>query len=260
MYRFWTRFVKPVIEIAAPMRVIEIGAGTGANTDRLLAHFQVVPAHFDIVDPAPHPSLAAVLARFGADGNLHRQKSLDALARLAPADLILVDGDHNWFTVHSELHAIFRRAAETGARPPILLFHDVAWPYGRRDMYYDPDAIPDAYRHPYAYRAMLPGRNELGDDGINGGLANALHEGGPRNGVLTAIEDFLAETQSAASFRVLPFYHGLGILVPEQRATPAMAALIASFFTTDALLASCVALEADAIRAQVELARQHGIR
>jgi Methyltransferase domain len=256
MYRFWTRFVKPVIETAAPKRVIEIGAGTGANTERLLTHFQAAPGHLDIVDPAPHPSLAIVLARFGADANLHRQKSLEALQLLAPADLILVDGDHNWFTVHSELDAIFRRAAETGSQPPILLFHDVAWPYGRRDMYYEPEAIPAEHRHPYAYRAILPGRNELGEDGVNGGLANALNEGGPRNGVLTAIEDFLAETRIAADFRILPFYHGLGILVPAPRATPALAALIASFFTTEALLASLAALEADAIRAQVDLAKQ----
>lgn len=37
---------------------------------------------------------------------------------------------------------------------------------------------------------MLPGRSELDRDGINAAYWNATHEGGSRNGVLTAIEDF----------------------------------------------------------------------
>lgn len=47
-------------------------------------------------------------------------------------------------------------------------------------------------------------------------LFNALHEGGPRNGVLTAVEDFLAENPSAYHFCRIRLEYGLGILQSRQ--------------------------------------------
>jgi hypothetical protein len=48
-----------------------------------------------------------------------------------------------------------------------------------------------------------------------GHFAWALHEGGPRNGVLTAIEDFVSELHEAGrtlAFAELPAVFGLGVL------------------------------------------------
>ena len=52
----------------------------------------------------------------------------------------MIDGDHNYFTVSEELRLIGERAP--GAELPLLLFHDVCWPHGRRDDYFDPEQIP----------------------------------------------------------------------------------------------------------------------
>ena len=52
----------------------------------------------------------------------------------------MIDGDHNYFTVREELRLIGERAQ--GAALPLLLFHDVGWPHGRRDDYFDAGAIP----------------------------------------------------------------------------------------------------------------------
>lgn len=96
----------------------------------------------------------------------------------------------------------------------MIFFHDVDWPYGRRDMYYQPDTIPPEYRHAYALKGMSRKQSALPDSGgVNTTYLNALHEGGPRNGVLTAIEDFVAEHASEYRFcRIKGHLCGLGIM------------------------------------------------
>ncbi|MGH8156483.1 MAG: class I SAM-dependent methyltransferase [Rhodanobacter sp.] len=246
MNRFWHRYLKPLIEIAQPRRIMEIGADRGWNTRNLLQYCREHGAHADIIDPAPQPSLHEVLAEFGpTEYRYLALKSLAAIPQLDTPDVALIDGDHNWATVHSELNLLHARAEQLGLPPPIVLSHDVAWPYARRDMYYNPDDLDAWQKHPYAYRGMLPSVPELVEHGMNGVLANALHEGGPRNGVLTAIEDYIASAGIEFTFRKLPFFNGLGILVPAARMTPALLALIDSFFSPESLLGACMALETD---------------
>ncbi|HLZ67345.1 MAG TPA: class I SAM-dependent methyltransferase [Aliidongia sp.] len=254
MHRFWARHIKPIVETLAPRRIIEVGAEFGWNTRHLLKYCRQTGCRLDIIDPAPHPALHDVRAAYSDEHVYHPLKSIDALPLVAPADLVLLDGDHNWATVFSELTLIFQRAFETGAVPPVVLFHDVAWPYARRDMYYNPAGINEADRHPYAYRGMLPGRSDLVDTGLNSHFANATHEGGPRNGVLTAVEDFKASADVPMTLYQLPFFNGLGILVPEARTTPELQAVIDGFFAAPAMMEICRHLEKDGMIVRAELA------
>ena len=57
----------------------------------------------------------------------------------------------------------------------------------------------------------------LDSGGLNCTLNNALVEGGPRNGVLTGIEDFLQASELDYLFINLPLYFGLGIMVVAER-------------------------------------------
>jgi hypothetical protein len=254
MHRFWARHIKPIVETLAPRRIIEVGAEFGWNTRHLLEYCRLTGCRIDIIDPAPHPALHDVRAAYPAEHNYHPLKSVEALPLITPADLVLLDGDHNWHTVYNELTLIFLRAAETGTLPPVVLFHDVAWPYARRDMYYDPAGLSEADRHPYAYRGMLPGQTELTDTGLNGHFANALTEGGPRNGVLTAVEDFKASSGVPMALYKLPFFNGLGILAPDVRMTPALQAVIDGFFSGPSLMEVCLHLERDGMTVRAELA------
>ena len=78
-------------------------------------------------------------------------------------------------------------------RLPLLLFHDVCWPHGRRDSYYAPDRIPDEYRETIAEGVgIAPEEPGLTYGGFPYKWVQE-REGGERNGVLTAVEDFLAE-------------------------------------------------------------------
>lgn len=246
MNRFWHRYIRPLIETAQPRRLMEIGADSGWNTRNILEYCRQTGAQADIIDPAPRPSLHEVLAAFGpAEYRYHPLKSVAAIPQLDTPDVALIDGDHNWATVYSELNLIHARAEQQQLAPPIVISHDVAWPYARRDMYYNPDDLEASQKHAYAYRGMLPGTSELVEHGMNGVLANALHEGGPRNGVLTAIEDYIASSGIDYTFRKLPFFNGLGILIPAARMTPSLQALVDSFFTAESLLEACMAVEAD---------------
>src|SRR5262245_65691885 len=102
-------------------------------------------------------------------------------------DVALVDGDHNWFTVYHELRLLAAAARREGAALPVLVLHDVGWPYGRRDLYYEPDRIPAEFRQDYLRAGMRPGESKLvWFGGLNRHMANARHEGGPRNGLMTA--------------------------------------------------------------------------
>ncbi|HEV2068222.1 MAG TPA: hypothetical protein VGR26_00340, partial [Acidimicrobiales bacterium] len=137
-----------------------------------------------------------------------------ALEKLEPADVYLVDGDHNYVTVRAELQAIF---GGEGDRPCLAILHDVGWPSGRRDMYYDPESLPPEAVHPHSYeKGVVPESDEVVEGGFRGAghFAWARHEGGPANGVRTAVEDFLAAHEEELVLRTVPCVFGLGVVYP----------------------------------------------
>jgi hypothetical protein len=108
-----------------------------------------------------------------------------------------------------------KMAKRTG-RFPIVVLHDTDWPYGRRDMYYFPESIPEEMRKPSALRGLEPGRSELLESGgMNCTVYNALYEYGEQNGVLTAVEDFMRESRFKLKYYQLYSNNGLGIIVPD---------------------------------------------
>ncbi|MEZ5181017.1 MAG: TylF/MycF/NovP-related O-methyltransferase [Acidimicrobiales bacterium] len=110
-----------------------------------------------------------------------------------------------------------------------MVMHDVSWPYGRRDLYYDPADVPDEHRQPYRAAGMRPGRRDLMEKGgLNPTMFNAELEGGPRNGVMTALDDFVAEHPEPLRIVVLPVYFGLAIVAEERvlAANPELAAAL----------------------------------
>ncbi len=160
-----------------------------------------------------------VQVKYACDSRVHviKSNSLDALASSGPIsptsqfDCVLIDGDHNWYTVFSELRLIHERGL---LRPGGFIFlHDVDWPYGRRDLYYQPETIPAEFRHPFAQKGIIRGQSSLAEvGGFNSHFMNAWQEGGPKNGVLTAIEDFIAQHPNDYRFFRIRYQWGLGVL------------------------------------------------
>ena len=214
MFPFWEDVIAPLIEATGARRVIEIGALRGETTVRMLEGLGP-DTELHVIDPVPQFDPTEHERSFAGRYFFHLGISHDVLPALPPADVVLIDGDHNWFTVYNELKLLADTARSSDTALPLLIAHDVGWPYGRRDLYYEPSRIPDEYRHRYWRYGMQPGVSGLRLGGMNVDLANADHEGGPRNGVMTAIEDFIAEYERPLRLLVLPLYFGLAVIVEE---------------------------------------------
>jgi len=187
--------------------VVEVGALAGDLT-RVLVHWAGdAGAHVTAVDPSPGADLVQ-LAGEHPELELIRRTSLDALPELPPADAVILDGDHNYFTVSEELRLV--EAGAGGFGLPLVLFHDVCWPHARRDDYFAPEQLPAAARRPLAGDGMgiVPGELGVRPDGLPY-PRSAAQEGGPRNGVLTAIEDFVAGRDELRVV-VVPAFFGFG--------------------------------------------------
>ncbi len=197
----------PCLDAVRARSVVEVGAYAGDLTRVLVEWAAQSDARITAIDPSPQDQLVALAAEHPAL-ELIRETSLAALAKSPMPDALIIDGDHNYYTVREELRLVGERAA--GSDLPLLLFHDVCWPHGRRDDYFDSDQIPAEYRQPIAGEGagIFPDNPGVRPDGLPY-AKSAAHEGGPRNGVLTAIEDFVTDCEDLRLV-VVPAFFGFG--------------------------------------------------
>ncbi len=252
MSPLWPLYIEPFIRRVAPSRVMQVGAGDGDGSLRLLAYCREGGCVADLIDVRADPSLGDKLAPFADLHVFTRLLPLKAIQMAEHPDLVVIEGEPNWSTISRALDLFRRLGAERGRPYPFALIRNTGWPYGRRDMYPKPDAVEE--KHPFAYQGVDPDQQGLVEGGINAGFAHALHEGGPQNGVLTAIEDFIANAPFEVDFWSLPYFGGLGILAPRSRTAPELKALVDSFFTAEALTLAGHALEAETFGLQARLA------
>ncbi|HKE13104.1 MAG TPA: class I SAM-dependent methyltransferase [Myxococcota bacterium] len=233
MNGFWDFLIRPALEAAEAQVVVEVGSEGGRHTRRLLDWCSTRRARLHVVEPEPQYDVAELEACHGQRLVFHSAPSLEVLDRLGRVDAVLIDGDHNWFTVYHELKML---EATQRSHFPLVVLHDVAWPFARRDMYYDPARIPAPYRHPYAQGGLRRGAGAFIErDGLAPELYKAIQEGGPRNGVLTAVEDFLQESELALRFELVSVDFGLGLIAGEllQENRPALRSLLDSLHSAE---------------------------
>jgi len=216
----FSSLILPCLDEAKVQHISEIGSEFGPMSKLLAARAEEIGGSLTCIDPAP----AADFAEWAEQQDVVNHVAKTSLTALEEqgsslaADAWLIDGDHNYYTVLHELKAIDAIQKEAG-KPLLAFAHDVSWPCARRDFYYAPEQIPPGWRHPHSFDHGVI----LGDDRVfegrglrgMGQFAIALSAGGPRNGVLTAIEDFLKEADSEE--RPLFYVHvpavlGLGVI------------------------------------------------
>jgi len=222
MQRLFDGYIRHLLEERRPTTLLEIGVHSGQNTLKLLEWCKSTGSQLTSLDPVewvgclpeelkrPYPgyqykrgqkefdnfkiappSIEIIFER-GLDKywTCKKLRSLDYLTspEFTGFDMYLIDGDHNYYTVSNELKCIHAKISERST----ILFNDVAGVWARKDLYYDPIFIP------------------------------AEHRNSPKQGVLTAIEDFLASFGRRRlfwrigcpyQFRILTKKHdGLGLL------------------------------------------------
>lgn len=199
----------PAIDATGATSVGEVGAYAGDLTRLLCDWAAARGATVLAIDPSPQPGLVRLDAE-RSELQLVRQTSIEALPHIDLPGVIVIDGDHNHWTVSEELRLIGERAS--GAGLPLLLFHDVGWPHAFRDDYFAADLIPEDHRQPVIGPDLSVGLYP-GDPGVReGGLPyprSAAREGGDRNGVRAAVEDFVA-TDDRLRFVRVPAFFGFG--------------------------------------------------
>lgn len=223
------------LDIAGAREIVEIGAEFGGMSSVLADYAAAQEGRLTSVDPCPKDEFVQWAAAH-PDVRHIAKTSFEAFDELENVDAWVIDGDHNWYTVYNELKRVDAICRRDG-KPLLALLHDVAWPWARRDLYYSPEQIPAGFRHPYSYEGGVtldfPGIVEhRGFRGL-GQYACAVHEGGPCNGVLTAVEDFVDEVRAeerGIAFARVPAVFGLGILFStEADWAPALSELVIPF-------------------------------
>jgi hypothetical protein len=218
MIKLWRKVIRPIIDAAGAKSIMEIGAEAGTSTKVLLRYVREKNGHLYCIDPVPDFDYEEFKSNNKDVLTFYKDLSLNVLPCHQRFDVAMIDGDHNWYTVYNELRQIEKIHDYDPLAQPIMFIHDIGWPYGRRDLYYNPDNIPEEFHQPHERKGMLPKRSELVEgNGMNLELWNACHEGGARNGVLTGVEDFLNESSLEYEFIRLPLYYGLGILITRER-------------------------------------------
>jgi hypothetical protein len=186
--------------------VVEVGVESGHVTG-MYAELGAETVY--AIDPTPSAELQA---RFADEANLHlvEEPSPAALADLPVADLYVVDGDHNYAVVRAELDWILAYTPDA-----VVVLHDVLWPWGRRDLYYQPTNLAPEQRHEDSADGPTIWHDELTPAGFVGvgAFTTARHAGGEGNGVLTAVEDAVAAAPSSWTLFIVPAVFGLGVLV-----------------------------------------------
>ena len=211
MNRMWDNLVYPLITELKPKYIVEVGAERGTNTKSMLEYCKENDGHLTSIDPFPLFDVKSLKEKYGDKFEMIEDLSLNVLSDIRDYDLILLDGDHNWYTIYHELKAIESNFNQETF--PFIIFNDISWPYARRDLYYNPDNIPKEFLNPCDKKGMYPGESKLREHGgFNSSVHNAIEENTPKNGVLTGIEDFLKESEFKLTFKKLNALNGLGFM------------------------------------------------
>ena len=132
------------------------------------------------------------------------ETTLKILPKLNNYEAIFLDDDPNWYTTYNELNIIKKNNAEF----PLVFICNNIFPHKYRDSYKNPDIIPDEFKNKFTKQLLLNNNVKIRDD-----YYHAIEENTPKNGVSTALKDFLAENSSIGVMGI-KFLNGITILYP----------------------------------------------
>lgn len=210
---FWA-LINKILTAQETKSLCEIGVESGTMSSRLLQFCNTNGGRYIGIDPSVSEEFSVKFVLEG--GVFYRDSSLNVLADLPLCDAYIVDGDHNYNTVSQELELIRARVlASGGSGQTVVVLHDVGWPTARRDSYYLPSLLPLHWIKDYE-TDLGPSlhSSELRSDGLVGcsWYGWAKQDGGPKNGVLTAVEDFLGTNTDLFEGIFIPGCFGIAVL------------------------------------------------
>ena len=209
MKRLWKNLILPIFKHENVKSIVEIGSEKGINTRNILEYCMENDGKLTSIDPDPNFDATALEKEYEDSYKILKTLSLESLPSLDDYDCILVDGDHNWYTVYNELQCINKNFSQDNF--PLAFLHDTSWPYGRRDSYYNPEDIPKEYLNEYI-RVIPEETDKMDVNSLKVPPYKAIEENTPKNGVLTAIEDFINDCSLDLQLHYFPVFYGTCIL------------------------------------------------
>lgn len=145
--------IQPILALARPRAICEIGVEKGLFTQFLIEYCAESRCSYTGTDPTIEED---IVEKFKGKGAVFlKDISVRALQGLQCQDVYFIDGDHNYYTVRTELLLILPKRERT----PLIFLHDVCRPWGRRDQYCSPETVPSSFRHPNSFElAVVPGQ------------------------------------------------------------------------------------------------------
>lgn len=255
MQHYWQALIEPLLHVLQPSQVLEVGAGRGELSRLLLDASATAAPRLLVSDARPmfdHEQWQRGNESRFAFSPVSMLPAIEACD--GRADVVFLKGEPNWYAVLNALRLLERQARPRRGHFPVVLISDTAWPYGRRDAYPDPERVPASHRQPHATQGVRPECRQLvAQGGLHPQRAHALTEHSLRNGVASAVEDFLAETP----LRLMRFdwaaFGGLTLLAPATlvKDKPALAALLREFETTPRVTQWMASIESSRTLAEV---------
>lgn len=146
----------------------------------------------------------------------YAEDSLTILPKLNQFDAIFIDDDSNWYTLYNELNII----KKNNSNFPNVFICNNKYPYKRRDAYTNPKKIPKENINEYSdeFPIFYKEDNETKYTMVKDGLYHAIDKDTPKNGVLTAIEDFLKENPKLEHLKINPI-EGISLIYQPSKIT-----------------------------------------
>ena len=160
------------------------------------------------------------------NSNCISENPLNALRKFENYDAIFIDDDANWYTLINELKII----KNTNSEFPLVFICNNNFPNKKRDSYSNPDNIPDNFRQEYTDKLTINFNNEKII--ISDGFYHACDENTPKNGVSTAIEDFLDKNSHIGTIKI-NFTKEICILYPKSQINQKRIKIIEKNIQTD---------------------------
>ena len=127
--------------------------------------------------------------------------TLNVLSDFSNYDAIFLNDDPNWYTIFSELNIINKNNDEF----PLVFICNNVFPHKKKDSYINPEIIPDEFVHDCNKYLVYEGVP------IFDGFYHAIEENSIKNGVSSAIKDFLSKN-SSVSIMDIKLINGIIIL------------------------------------------------
>lgn len=199
--------IQSLIEAVGPSSICEIGSDQGMTTQLLRKYCEGRDCKLHSVDPSFSATrkVDEVLTEYAC-------LSVDYLKSQAPSEVYFLDGDHNYYTMAAELQLI--RENKIAGKSCLMFIHDVGWPWGGIDMFYNNENIPEDKRKKTEANPVISMYRRANTDERLGlpmnGLSVALEDQG-KSGIATAIDDFLSGN-AQWEYISIPSIFGLGVL------------------------------------------------